>query len=192
MIIRGGCAKPVVYLYPQQKQQVSVKVGAKVVNSDPAYENGWDNVTAYPDGSLSYKGKVYGSLFWDGYGDGAYPSTGSGVIVRTSDAVNTVKKQLKQQGLNGQEITDFMNYWTPKLEAVSKPYTRLTWFNTAQMNQLAPLQVSPVPQTLIRVFLDFQGVGKPYSIKPQHLSSVSRQGFTAVEWGGLARDGLKN
>jgi hypothetical protein len=190
MFIRGGCAKPVVYLYPQQKQQVSVKVGAQVVNSDPAYNGGWNNVTAYPDGSLSYGGKVYGSLFWDGYGYGSYPDIDSGTIVKTSDAVSTVKDQLAKQGLSGQETSDFLNYWMPKLEAISQPYTRLTWFNTAQMNRLAPLDISPAPQTLIRVFLDFQGLNKPYALKSQHLTSLSRQGFTVVEWGGLARDGL--
>lgn len=190
LFIRGGCAKPVVYLYPQQKQQVSVKIGAQVVNSDPAYSGGWNNVTAYPDGSLSYGGKVYGSLFWDGYGYGPYPDIDSGMIVKTSDVVSTVKDQLARQGLNGQETSDFLNYWKPKLETVSQPYTRLTWFNTAQMNRLAPLDISPAPQTLIRVFLDFQGLDKPYDLKPQHLSSLDRNGFTVVEWGGLARNGL--
>jgi len=190
MIVHGGCAKPVIYLYPQQKQQVSVKVGAQVVNSDPVYGNGWDNVTAYPDGSLSYKGKTYGSLFWDGYGYGAYPDINSGTIVRTSDVPDTVKSQLRQQGLNAQEITDFMNFWGPKLASVSQPYTRLTWFNTAQMNRLAPLQISPAPRTLIRVFLDFQGLDKPYDLTPQNLNPLNRKGFTVVEWGGLARNGL--
>jgi hypothetical protein len=190
MIFRGGCAKPVIYLYPQQKQQVSVKVGAQVVNSAPAYVSGWENVTAAPDGKLTYQGKAYDSLFWDGYGSGAYPQINSGTIVKTADASNIVRQQLAAQGLNNHEIADFMAYWQSKLAAVKQPYTRLTWFNTGQMNNLAPLQISPKPQTLVRVFLDFEGVSKPYSLKPQNLRAPARQGFTAVEWGGLLRDGL--
>lgn len=192
MFIRGGCAKPVIYLYPQQKQQVSVSVGAQVINSSPAYGNGWDNVTAYPDGSLIYKGKVYSSLFWDGYGNGDYPDIQSGTIVATRDAVSTVVKQLAAQGLNQQEISDFIGYWKPKLEAVRQPFTRLTWLDTAQMNQLAPLYISPKPQTLIRVFLDFEGLKQPYPLNSQPLQSLQRRGFTVVEWGGLARNGLGN
>lgn len=190
MIVHGGCAKPVIYLYPRQKQQVSVEVGAKIVNSDPTYDSGWQNVISYPDGSLVYKGKVYSSLFWDGYGDGSYPQVNSGSIVKTSEAVDTVKSQLRQQGLSDQEISDFLAYWQPKLQAVKQPYTRLTWFNTSQMNRLAPLDISPQPQTLIRVFLDFQGLDKPYKLQPQHFAALQRQGFTVVEWGGLARNGL--
>lgn len=190
LIMRGGCAKPVIYLYPQHKQQVSVKVGAQVVNSLPAYNGGWSNVVASPDGSLSYKGKSYDSLFWDGYGYGAYPDIDSGVIVRTSDAVSTVRHQLVAQGLNNKEAADFIDYWQPKLKEIKQPYTRLTWFNTSQVNGLAPLQISPRPQTLIRVFLDFEGLDKPYDLKSQKLWAPARHGFTAVEWGGLARDGL--
>lgn len=190
LIIRGGCAKPVVYLYPQHQEQVSVKVGANVVNSAPTYGSGWENVTAMPDGKLSYKGKPYDSLFWDGYGYGAYPDINSGTIVKTSKVAQAVKQQLASQGLNSREIGDFMAYWQPKFAAISKPYTRLTWFNTAQMNALAPLQVSPRPQSMLRVFLDFEGLDKPYNLAAQHLSATARNGFTLVEWGGLARDGL--
>jgi hypothetical protein len=190
MIVHGGCAKPVIYLYPQLKQQVSVKVGARVVNSIPTYGDGWKGVTAFPDGSLSYQGKVYDSLFWDGYGYGSYPQITSGTIVKTADASNTIVRQLASQGLNAKEASDFLNYWQPKISEIKQPYIRLTWFNTAQMNNLAPLQISPQPQTLIRVFLDFKGVDKPYSLQPQALKSLDRHGFTAVEWGGLARDGL--
>jgi len=190
LIIQGGCAKPVIYLYPSALTNVSVKVGADVVNSDPTYRNGWYNVMAYPDGSLKYNGKIYSSLFWDGYGQGAYPDITSGTIVKTKDAVSTVQSQLAEQGLNSQEISDFMNYWGPKLNSITQPYTRLSWLSTAQLNSLAPLYIKPAPQTLKRVFLDFEGISQPYKLNPQPLNTFNRSGFTVVEWGGLARNGL--
>lgn len=185
MFIRGGCAKPVIYLYPQQTMAVSLSIGAKITKSEPNYgSGGWSNVIAKPNGDLSFNSKHYSSLFWEGYGDGAYPSITSGTIVRSKDAGKTIRQQLAQQGLNNTEIADFMAFWGPKLPT-DKPYTRVSWLNTGQMNQLAPLKISPAPRTLIRVFLDYQALDKPYELAPQKLVAPQRLGFTVVEWGGL-------
>ena len=185
----GGCAKPVVYLYPTQTQNVTVKVGADVKVSDPSYnpKSGW-RVVAQPNGQLSVGGKSYGSLFWEGPGNGNYPAITSGTVVKRSDAAATIRQQLAQQGLNAQETKDFMAYWESKIP--NKPYIRLVWFNTAQMNELAPLYVSPKPTTVIRVFLDMDGLDKPINLPAQQLSAVPRTGFTVVEWGGLAQGKL--
>ena len=181
-----GCAKPVVYLYPQKQQNISVRVGADVKISEPLYDpnTGWKNVLANPNGSLVVNGKAYDSLFWEGPGVGAYPSINSGTVVKTSEAKAVIRSQLKQLGLNNKEISDFEVYWQDKLP--SKPYTRLTWLTTAELNQLAPLYITPKPDTVIRVFLDYAGLDAPIKIAPQKLTSIPRKGFTVVEWGGLS------
>lgn len=178
------CAKPVVYLYPEKETEVIVKVGAKIRQSDPPYQpEGWQ-VTAKPDGQLILGGKVYSSLFWDGQGWGVYPSTkGRGFVVAGDEVVSTVRSHLAQLGLNDKEIGDFLEFWGPKLPTT--PYVRLTWLMTEEMNELAPLWVRPQPETVIRVFLEFEGLKEPVSLKPQTLSAPPRQGFTLVEWGGL-------
>lgn len=192
LFMRGGCAKPVIYLYPQQTTNVSLQIGADVTKSEPGYpEGGWQNVIAEPSGRLQYKGSSYSSLFWEGYGYGPYPEIGSGTIVRSTDAASTIRHQLAQQGLNQTETNDFMDFWSSKLPT-DKPYTRITWFSTAQLNRLAPLHVTPSPQTTIRVFMDFEELDKPYNLAPQNFSAPKRSGFTLVEWGGLARNGLDN
>ncbi len=186
----GGCAKPVVYLYPTTPTTVSVKVGAKVTVSDPLYPaGGWKNVLARPDGRLTYSGKTYGSLFWEGQGIGDYPGIASGTVVKRADAVKTIRSQLIAQGLNATETKDFMTFWEPKIP--NKPFVRLTWLNTAQMNGLAPLTISPKPQTVIRVFLDMDGFDAPVALPSQQLTKVERKGFTVVEWGGLTAEGLR-
>jgi hypothetical protein len=186
----GGCAKPVVYLYPTHTQQVNVRLGATVTASDPLYNaaDGW-TVTAQPNGTLTTGGQTYGSLFWEGQGSGLYPGITSGTVVKHANAATTIAKQLKQQGLSATESNDFMVYWLPKIP--NKPYVRLTWFNTTQMNQLAPLRVRPQPDTVIRVFLDMDGFDQPIKLPAQHLSAIPRHGFTVVEWGGLTTQGLK-
>ena len=69
----------------------------------------------------------------------------------------------------------------------STPYVRVTWFGKSQMDQLAPLIIIPKPDTVIRIFMDFEGLERPISIPPQRLGAPTRRGFTVVEWGGLLR-----
>lgn len=182
--IAAECGKPVIYLYPEKDTNVSVRVGANVTKSEPLYpQNGW-TVLAHPDGQINYQGSFYPNLFWEGTGFGLYPSLeNKGFIVPQSKLISTIIAQLKLQGLNDQESSDFMEFWKAKLPKT--PYVRLTWLTTFEMNTLAPLKVSPTPQTVIRVFLDFQGLDKPINLVPQKLSSPKRNGFTLVEWGGL-------
>lgn len=181
---QGECGKPVIYLYPQEKTDLSVKVGADVTVSDPAYNTGWD-VTANPDGQIFNKkdGKTYPYLFWEGQGHGKYPKITEGFVVKQSQVEQTLWSHLALLGLNQQESKDFMEFWLPKVP--KSPYVRLTWFNTRQMDRLAPLSLSVKPDTSIRIFIDFQGLDKPINLKPQTLTYKPRQGFVLVEWGGL-------
>lgn len=180
------CGKPVIYLYPQQETQVSVKVGAQITKSDPTYNNGW-TVTAEPDGTLKSGGKTYGSLFWEGLGLGSYPAVGTGTTVMRSDLQATIRHNLSYIGLNDKEIVEFLDFWMPKMPTT--PYVRLTWFQNKEMNALAPLTISPKPDSVIRVFLDFAGVNSlpKTPLKSQPLHKMPRTGFTVVEWGGLLR-----
>ncbi len=180
-----GCAKPVVYLYPTKIETVNVKVGANVKVSDPYYnpQIGWTAI-ASPSGQLIVNGTGYNSLFWEGPGIGQYPQITEGTVVKKQNAVSMIRHQLTQQGLNNNEINDFVDYWQDKIP--TQKYVRLTWFNTAQMNELAPLYITPKPNTVIRVFLDMNGLDNPISIASQNLKLTPRTGFTVVEWGGLS------
>lgn len=182
--MQAECGKPVIYLYPSKDTQVSVKVGANITKSEPLYpQDGW-TVLAHPNGQLNYRDQIYPNLFWEGTGFGTYNShSGEGFVIAQKDLISTLKLHLNQLGLNAQESADFMEFWVPKLPAT--PYVRLTWLNTKDMDILAPLTVSPLPNTKIRIFLDFEGLEKPISLTPQKLSAPQRRGFTLVEWGGL-------
>ncbi|MFA6250119.1 MAG: hypothetical protein WC686_01285 [Candidatus Shapirobacteria bacterium] len=185
-VMMAECGKPVIYLYPQKDTAVTVKVGAVISQSDPKYpQNGW-TVLAKPSGELIYANQSYPYLFWEGMGFGDYPNyQNRGVVVTQKDLITTLYSQLNQLGLNSQESADFMEFWQPRLP--SSPYVRLTWLNTADMDRLAPLAVSPKPDTTIRTFLEFEGLDEPVTLIPQTLSAPLRQGFTLVEWGGLLR-----
>lgn len=178
------CAKPVIYLYPETATLINVKVGADVTLSDPYYnpDSGW-NVVAHPNGKmLSLHGWVE-SLFWDGSGHGEYPAITSGTVVKTSTVEQTIRANLATLGLNQKETNDFLDYWMPLMPETE--YVRLTWITTEAMNRLAPLELSVTPDTMIRVFLDYEGLDAPIAIPKQKLPTYQRSGFTLVEWGGL-------
>ena len=70
------------------------------------------------------------------------------------------------------------------------PYIRVTWLTTGQIDALAPLYISPRPETVARVFLDFAGQNTAETdLAPQKLGGFTREGFTVVEWGGLLISG---
>lgn len=180
--IQAECGKPVIYLYPTTPTNISVAVDANITKSDPIYNNGWQ-VLAQPNGDLTTNdGQQYDSLFWEGTGH-EYPDITSGFVVARADLETTLQTQLRELGLNNKEAQDFMDFWLPKMPTA--PYTRLTWFGTQQMDNLAPLTIDPKPDTVIRIFLDFVGLETPIDIPPQRLSGPPRRGFTVVEWGGL-------
>jgi len=187
LVVVGGCAKPVIYAYPTVPTLIDVTVGADVTVSDPLYESGWMNVLAMPNGLLGYNGRQYDSLFWEGYGYGEYPEIHEGIVVERNSAEDTLRMQLAQLGLNEKETSDFMGFWAAKIP--NTPYVRLTWLGTNDMERLAPLYVSPAPDTRIRVFLDMEGLETYQQMQPQRLTSTPRRGFTVVEWGGLVTDG---
>ena len=178
------CAKPVIYLYPTEDTVVNVRVEANISDSKPVYKtDGW-TVTAGQSGKLKADGIVYDYLFWDGQGHGEYPDLRDrGVAVKQANIETTLMKNLMALGLNDRETADFLEFWLPKMPVT--PYVRLTWLGTAEMDRLAPLIVSPVPDTKIRIFLEFEGLARPKYLKPQKLTAVKRVGFTLVEWGGL-------
>jgi len=187
----GGCGKPVIYLYPTKTESVNVQVGANVTVSDPLYNplKGWQNVIASPNGQLIYNGQNYSSLFWEGTGFGTYPGISSGTVVPQAKVAETIRSQLGAQGFKTNEVNDFMDYWQSRIP--DQPYVRLTWFTTAQLNELAPLSISPKPDTLIRTFLDMRGLDRAITIPAQRFAAPVRTGFTVVEWGGLLNTPVK-
>ncbi|MFA5842882.1 MAG: hypothetical protein WC882_04440 [Candidatus Gracilibacteria bacterium] len=182
------CGKPVIYLYPTKTTTVRVKVGIdEITYSDPAYgDNGW-TVVAQPDGTLTNlaDGMTYPYLFWEGLSKTGVTPT-SGFMVARENIETFLNDSLTQLGLTTQEKADFMEYWVSRMLNFDEPYFYVTFVGTQDFNKIAPLEISPKPNTLIRVFMYFDPVTKPFQVQEQTLVSVPRRGFTVVEWGGTA------
>ncbi len=181
--INPPTAKPVIYLYPPKPADVSVKVHYKgnFTYTYPAYQNGW-NVTAYPDGRLVNKadGSEHYYLFWEGdaFVDWKFDE---GFVVRGSDTEQFLVEKLSYMGLSPREYNDFIVYWLPELQ--QNAYNFIT-FSTEQYEALAPLEIFPRPDSILRVHMVYKKLDQPVRVKPQVLESFERRGFTVVEWGG--------
>jgi hypothetical protein len=181
------CGKPVIYLYPTTEQKVSVKlapVGGFSV-TEPAYNSGWD-VIAKPTGELLNLAdkKIYPYLFWEGRG-GIYQTPDKGWVIAQKDVHSFLVEKLKALGLNTKESADFMEFWEPKMQG--SPYYFVTFMGNNAMNQIAPLNVTPAPDTVIRILMDFQPLNKKISVQGFDIRTPERKGFTVVEWGGVLR-----
>ncbi len=179
------CAKPVIYLYPTKTQRISVAVNplGGMLKSDPAYNHGW-NVVADPQSNIIVDGKTYPYLFWEGRG-GIYQTPLKGFVIMQTDVHQFLTNKLHALGLNNKESVDFMEFWEPKMQ--NAPYYFVTFMGNAVMDEVAPLTISPKPDTIIRVLMDFTPLEKPIMAQGYNIRTPERKGFTVVEWGGVLK-----
>lgn len=173
--------KPVIYLYPEAVTDVTVELdyAGELSCTYPAYENGW-RVTAHPDGTLvDGRGMEYNYLYWEG-SEQSWPMD-QGFCVAGSDTAAFLEDALARLGLNRREANEFLVYWLPQME--DNPWN-LICFQTDAYTDSARLNVSPAPDTVIRVFMTWKALDEPLELEPQSLTAPERSGFTVVEWGG--------
>lgn len=184
-MLAAECGKPVVYLYPQQKENVSVqvKVSGGMPISIPEYKQGW-NVIASPDGTLYHPAtkQTYPYLFWEGRSNQIMPESKKGFVVKKEDVHKLLEEKLTKLGLNSKERTDFEEFWEPRMQAA--PYYFVTFLGKREMDTLAPMNITPKPDTIIRIFMDFKPLDKPIAVQGYEIKTPKRTGFTVVEWGG--------
>lgn len=176
--------KPIIYLYPQAETEVTVKVGnpQNLTHTYPKYENEW-KVLAKPNGDLKdlKTGRNLYALYWEGINT-VKPNMDEGFIVKGEDTIKSLEEKLEVLGLNEREAEEFIVYWLPKLE--SNKYNFIRFQTEEEINNNMPLEITPKPDTIIRILMEFKGLEEPIQIKEQKLITPQRTGFTVVEWGG--------
>lgn len=178
----GVCYKPVIYLYPEKETEVSVQLqlDGKLTCTYPAYNTGW-TVTAAPDGTLTdAKGQIYNYLYWEGETNAQWDLS-QGFCVKGEDTAAFLEDALAKLGLNRKEANEFIVYWLPLME--QNPYNIIS-FQTDIYTDAAQLQITPTPDTLIRVFMAWRAADAFTELGEQELTTPERTGFTVVEWGG--------
>ena len=174
--------KPVIYLYPEEEMEVSVKLdyNGELMFTYPKYNDGW-TVTARPDGTLIDKdGNEYSYLFWDGVCDVEYDLS-KGYVIKGEDTATFLRDTLAQMGLTPREYNEFIVYWLPQMEG--NTYNLIT-FQTDAYTDNAVLDVDPTPDSMLRVFMVFKALDKPIEIEEPEIVTFERHGFCVIEWGG--------
>lgn len=176
--------KPIIYLYPEKEMNVEVKLGNKeyLTVSYPKYNNSW-NVRALPNGDLYdlETNRYYYGLYWEGNNHKSEVKE-DGFVVEGKDSLKFLEEKLEILGLTEREADEFIIYWLPKLE--ENKYNYIRFETIEEINNYMPLEISPKPDTVIRVLMDYKGLDKPITVKEQKLVTPKRVGFTVVEWGG--------
>lgn len=177
--------KPVVYLYPTKDQQVNVQIRTLSIDqSIPAYQSdGW-TVLAHPNGQLDnlFDGQTYPYLYWEGHSREPVVDRSQGFVVADKDVESFLTDALARQGLNKTEADEFMEYWAPRMHG--QPYVYVYFMPQSDYNKLVPMDITPKPDTVIRVYMLFKQLNQPINVTPQVFSPPARKGFTVVEWGG--------
>lgn len=175
--------KPVIYLYPEEETEISVKLSLSdgaLTCTYPSYNDGW-TVSALPDGTLTdAKGQTYNYLYWEGEA-GMACDFSEGFCIKGEETAAFLEKALKDLGLNRREANEFIVFWLPLME--QNPYNIIS-FQTENYAEAARLSVSPTPDTLLRVFMAWKRAEDFTELPKQKLSAPERTGFTVVEWGG--------
>ena len=156
-LLRGVDMKPIIYIYPEETTELTVKLGKpeNITCSYPKYIDGW-NVIANPDGKLIDKdtGRELYSLYWEGINSKEF-NTNDGFVVKGSETIEFLEEKLAILGLNEIEAEEFIVYWLPRLQ--ENEYNYIRFATMEEINKNMPLEFSVKPDTIIRVLMQYKG-----------------------------------
>ncbi|MES2555540.1 MAG: hypothetical protein V4604_05275 [Bacteroidota bacterium] len=179
--------KPVLYFYSPKDLQVDVQLSpnGSFTYTYPAYENGWKG-TVEAEGGITVNKKHYPYLFWEGNVNAvdALVDYSEGFVVSTENVTAFLEEKLSEMGLNDQEKTDFITFWGPRMAGSEKSHVQFL-FNEAY-DDIATLSITPKPDHTFRLYMLWTPLPESVTMNPapQKLSTLKRDGFSVVEWGG--------
>ncbi len=185
--------KPVIYLYPEKQTKVHVELNYKgrLTVTYPDFDkrkHGWE-VIAQKDGTLKniQDGREYQYLFWEGAHAIPYHfNMDEGFCVKGSETKSFLQQVLPLLGLTPREYNEMIVFWLPKM--MNNNYN-VIHFAGESYSESAPLNITPRPNTLIRVFMAYQASKVFVKTTIPKFTSIKRSGFTVVEWGGTEVNG---
>jgi hypothetical protein len=190
-ILSPAC-EPVIYIYSHSQKEYQIKLDPKIkpLSTYPHHDvtDGWQ-AKGSNNGSvtLSRNGRKYKYLFWEGSSVYLPPKT-DGFVVHFDSLNVFFLETLKRLGLNEGEIKDFTEYWVPEFDQPGM-YYRISFYSQTLIDQLFPLIISPTPDQVIRILMDYEVIGKDrINLTTPTIVSVDRiDDELIVEWGGINR-----
>ncbi len=178
--------KPNIYLYPQTttslQLQISFPKGGEIIASEPTYGAGWD-VTVTPDGMIDNR---YRFLFYESKQPNEWQRS-EGWWVEKTNLETFLRSNLHEYGFRGDEITDFVEYWVPRLN--SWPYYILYPQTNERIDPLIALTFSVQPDHILRLFYLIEGSDAAASktLPSPVIPPFNRSDFYVAEWGVLLK-----
>ena len=155
----------------------------RLLVSYPKYEETW-KVLAKENGDLVdlETGRNLYSLYYESKNVIDFKVENEGFVVKGEDTAKFLEEKLDILGLNEREAEEFIIYWLPKLE--ENKYNYIRFASVEEIKENMPLEISPKPDTTIRVLMTYKGLDRKIEVEEQKLERPKREGFVAVEWGG--------
>lgn len=178
-------AETSVYLYPEEKTDVTVELAKDPKVSYPYYQ-GWWFVSAEKDGRLKEAGqeREYGQLFsaasWN---DVQFSKNEAEYCVKKEQYAEFLESKLKEFGLTEKEANDFIIRWLPRMDKY--PCCDIRFVTGADIPQTEDLIVSPEPDTVMRLWMLWAGTSEVHDTAMGGILPTARKGFTVVECTGI-------
>ena len=182
--------KPIIYLYPTTETKVHVELWTpqNLSHTYPKYNpEKWRNVIAEPNGDLEDMDtwrKLY-ALYREWKSDNE-TNFDEWFVVAWEDIIPFLEEKLAILWLNEREAEEFIVYWLPQMEG--NEWNLIRFETIEEQNENMSLNITPTPDTVIRVMMDWKAINEPVEIPEQQLFTPERNGFTVVEWWGSSRN----
>ena len=180
---------PIIYVYNDDDTPVTVTldIDGYYTYLEPEFniDNGWV-VTASPEGILTdAAGNEYEYLFWEADLLMDY-ELGYGFCIPGGETEEFLYEAMSRLGLSEHEAEAFVAYWLPYMEG--NEYNVIN-FQTTSYEDSARLDVSPVPDVVVRVNMLWYASDEYVDVEEQNIDHLNptvdeRHGLTVVEWGG--------
>ena len=175
--------KPIIYIYPEKETEVHVKLWTpkNLLHTYPKYNpEKWWNVIAQPNGDLedidTWR-KLY-ALYWE-WKNETPTNFDEWFVVKWEDIMPFLEEKLALLWLNEREAEEFIVYWLPQME--NNEWNLIRFETKAEQDENMPLNITPKPDTVIRVMMDWKAIDEPINIPEQQVTTPERKGFTVVE-----------
>lgn len=181
-----GVDKPIIYLYPTDESKVNVSLWTpeNLLHTYPKYNiEKWWNVIAQPNGDLldlDTNRNLY-ALYRE-WKNTIEDNFNEWFVVAWKDIIQFLEEKLEILWLNEREAEEFIVYWLPQME--NNKWNLIRFQTIEEQDRNMPLNITPTPDTVIRIMMDWKAIDEPITIPEQKLVTPERIWFTVVErWG---------
>lgn len=177
--------KPNIYMYPTEKMQLSVNIsfplGGSMLTSIPKYNSGW-NISVEPSGKIDNE---YTYLFYESSQPSVW-QTKAGWQVPKTELTQFFTTNMTSYSFNTQEITDFIDYWIPRL--VDNEYYTIYPQTKSTIDSAIQLEFSEQPENILRLLYVIKGQNQLQdTIEEPTIEGFTRKGYTVTEWGVILK-----